>query len=442
MVPRPILFVAREPDETLRTFLPIVDELHRRSGPPSRMLFHHWPGPWAREQLADRGVPWWHVPVPYRVVTSPEPRPGSKRRARAAAEVLGQLRAVRNLAREVIDTERPSMVIVIQDTLLLERFLVRWANRRGIPTLVVQWAFNFPQSYYDRLRAVRPEAAPPQTARAGWRGALTGGAFRALMGLGDVQFHLVNSYGGGEAHLFAVMGEHFADQYRAQGVRDKRIVVTGHPLHDAAYRQAQTLDTKTLSLVRDQYGIDANERVILYATQPFFWRGVLTPDELQANVRAMNAAAADLGPNYRLTVKIHPRESAADYSFCATLSPVVRVVEQAEMARLIALADVFVSSSSSTVLLAMMLDRPIVTVNFNAVPHFDFYAGLGGTLHVQTHTAFGDALKLAAADEPTRARLAEERRAVLQRLARFDGQCAARLADLVHESIAQAESAA
>jgi hypothetical protein len=317
--------------------------------------------------------------------------------------------------------------MVIQDTLLLERFLVRAANRLGIPTVVIQWAFNFPQDYYDRLRALKAEPSRPSAPAN--RPSL--GLYRAAQEILDVDFELVNSYGGGEARAFAVMGPHFADQYRTQGVAGKAIVVTGHPLHDAAFRRSRGMDQAELSRLRSQFGIPSNERVVLYATQPFFWRGVITPAQLHENVQAMSSSVRSLGADYRLTVKTHPREEPEDYAFCADLDPPVRVIPRAEMTDLIAIAEIFISSSSSTVLLAMMLDRPIVTVNFNQVLHFDFFESIGGTLHVRTFDELSDALERIVNDEATRADLAQGRQAALDRLACFDGHATERVTDLL-----------
>jgi CDP-glycerol glycerophosphotransferase (TagB/SpsB family) len=141
-----------------------------------------------------------------------------------------------------------------------------------------------------------------------------------------------------------------------------------------------------------------------------------------------------------LTVKIHPRESAEDYAFCADLTPAVRVIARADMADLISLAEIFISSSSSTVLLAMMLNRPIVTVNFNQVLHFDFFEPLGGTLHVRNYDELGNALRRICENEPTRTELAKSRASALARLTRFDGHAAERVADLLAPSPARAPS--
>jgi glycosyltransferase involved in cell wall biosynthesis len=438
----PVLFVAREPDETLRTFLPAIDRLRAAHGVESRVLFHHRPGSWAREELARRGLGARVVclpkhGLPFRLLRSPLEQTSLVR----TADEIGRFRRARALARAILDTERPAAVVVIQDTLLLERFLVRLANRRGLPTFVVQWAFNYPQAMYDRLRIVGKPSSEP-TAQHGLRrrlGVATRAAYRAVLGALDLRFELANSYGGGEARVFAVMGDAFAEQFRAQGVRHKRIVVTGHPSHDAAYVRARTMDEPTREAIRHRYGLPTEVPLVLYATQPVLWRRVMTPDTLRANVRAIATAVAALPDEARLVLKLHPREHVEDYAFCAEIDPPVQVIPTAEMADLVACCDLFVSSSSSTVLLAMMLDRPIVTVNFNAVPHFDFFESIGGSLHTRTPDAFACAIRAALRDGPTRERLAGERRAVLAHYTRFDGRVAERLAGLIAEGIGHRE---
>ena len=434
----PVLFVAREPDETLRTFLPAIDRLRAAHGIESRVLFHHHPGSWAREELAGRGVGTRVVclpkhGLPLRLLRSPL---GQTSLVRTADEI-GRFRRARALARAILDAEQPAAIVVIQDTLLLERFLVRLANRRGLPTFVVQWAFNYTQAMYDRLRAIGKAPAEP-AGRVGSRrllGSATRAAYRAVLGALDLRFELVNSYGGGEARIFAVMGDAFAEQFQAQGVRHKRIVATGHPAHDAAYVRARTTDEPTRQAIRRRYDLPTEVPLVLYATQPVLWRRVMTPDTLRANVRAIATAVAALPDEARLVLKLHPREHVEDYAFCAEIDPPVRVIPTAEMADLVACCDLFVSSSSSTVLLAMMLDRPIVTINFNAVPHFDFFESIGGTLHTRTPDTFACAIHAALYDGPTRDRLAGERRAVLARHTRFDGRAAERLAGLIAQGI-------
>jgi glycosyltransferase involved in cell wall biosynthesis len=425
--PRPILFVVREPDETLRTFLPVIDRLQRQCGRACGVLFHHAPGDWARTELADRSI------TPDQVVLPPSKLPGRAASVRGVRTVdeLWRFGHTRSLARAVLARHRPSAVVVIQDTLLLERFLVREANARGLPTLVVQWAFSYPQAMYDRLRTI--QYARPSERRSLPRrllAPLTGGLYRsALRGLG-LHFDLVNSYGGGEARLFAVMGQAFREQFLAQGVRGKRIEATGHPTHDAVFRRAATLDAYARARTRDEHGLSPDRTIVLYATQPVLWRKVITRETLERNVRAM-AAAVRRQPGCDFVLKLHPREDAADYAFCATLDPPVPVITHAEMPDLIAASDLFVSSSSSTVLLAMMLDRPIVTVNFDRVPHFDQFEPIGGTLHVRTHDDFERAMQGLLSDPEAARALARARADVVSRYTRFDGRAAERIARLL-----------
>lgn len=440
----PVLFVAREPDETLRTFLPVIDLLGERHAVTSHVVFHHKPGRWARDELARRALQPNEVSLPgdWLATTRPFSRFGRHAPGRTIDEMSRFWRA-RSLARTILDTRRPAAVVVIQDTLLLERFLVREANRHGVPTLVVQWAFSFPQALYDRIRQFQygPGAGQGRRGPLGRiAGPLTGRAYRGVLDALGLSFDLVNSYGGGEAGLFAVMGEAFRDQYRAQGIDEsrKRIVVTGHPTHDAVYRRAQSLAADERRMIRARHGLAGDEPLVLYATQPVLWRRVVTPEELEANVRAIAAAVHRAPGSPRLVLKLHPRERAEDYAFCAELDPPVTVLPRAEIVDLVAASDVFISSSSSTVLLAMMFGRPIVTVNFNQVPHFDYFEEIGGTLHVRSHAEFADAVGRVLADDATQARLAAERSSVLDRYTRFDGGATERIAELLVEAMGRA----
>jgi hypothetical protein len=443
-----VLFVAREPDETLRTFLPVIDVLRRRFSLASTILFHHQPGAWATDELRQRGVPIRTVDLPDRTLprSIAEGRFGDSSLVRTSDEVLRFWRA-RKLARTTLAQHRPCAVVVIQDTLLLERFIVRLANRRGLPTLVVQWAFSFPQAMYDRLRAIQ-HGRPTRGSAASPNGyprlvrPLTRAGYRAVLsGLG-LSFDLANSYGGGEARWFAVMGQAFKEQYIAQGVRDKEIVVTGHPMHDAAFRRRERLTEAERATLRRRYGLPEDRPIVVYATQPVLWRRVMTEQQLRENVEAIASAVSAAPGNPLLVLKLHPRESPDQYAFCGEIVPPIRVIAQADMTDLIAVADAFVSSSSSTVLLAMMLDRPIVTANFSRVPHFDSFEPIGGTLHTRTGDEFRRAIAAALADDATRGRLAGERSAVLERYTRFDGAAAERIARLLHDAVISERSRA
>jgi hypothetical protein len=395
------------------------------------MLFYHEPGHWALERLAELRVPLRKVRLPRR---TPLHVPARLHRLNLAVAELSVLWRTRRLARALVADMEPAAVVVVQDTLLLERFLVREANRRGRGTLVVQWAFTFPQEMYDRLREVRRTADVRRAARAAGRSPqVRRWLYDVAQHLLGVNFGLANSYGGGEAQTFAVMGEVFKQQFLAQGVRKQRIEVTGHPIHDLAFARRAHVSTERMANLRDRYGLPREARIILYATQPVLWRGVVTPAELTQNVTALGRAVSALGPDFRLVLKLHPRETTEDYADALKDGLPIQVVQDAEILDLIEVCEAFISSSSSTVLMAMMLDKPVVTVNFNSVPHFDYYETVGGTLHVRSPDGAQEALRLAVFDGPSRMRLATERDTILASYTRFDGGATRRLADLILE---------
>ena len=431
--PRPVLFVAREPDETLRTFLPVIDRLRDDHQRASRVLFHHRPGDWARAELAERGAVLDEVSLPSHVLPAPVAgMPGA-----STVDEIGRFWQARALARAALDRHRPAAVVVIQDTLLFERFVVREANARGLPTLVVQWAFSYEQAMYDRIRTfqfAKSSGAPRKTLPRRLLAPLTRGAYRSTLRALGLDFDLVNSYGGGEARLFAVIGASFRDQFFRQGVRGKQIVVTGHPTHDAVFQRAQTVDAAERATIRRRYDLPQESTIVLYATQPVLWRKVMTREALERNVRAIAQTVGEHA-GCQLVLKLHPREDPADYAFCETFDPPVRVIAQAEMPDLIAACDLFISSSSSTVLLAMMLDRPIITVNFDEVPHFDQFEAIGGTIHVRTHEQFADAFHRLLEDQQAAEQLQRQRQDVVARYTRFDGHAADRIARVIVDAI-------
>src|SRR3954468_18483507 len=107
---QPVLFVAREPDETLRTYLPVIDELQRR-GSTAKVLFHHWPSEWARDELLRRNVAWWNVAIPERLPPGWFAHVPLHQRLDGLLAEIGQLRVVRAIARRIIEQERPSALI-------------------------------------------------------------------------------------------------------------------------------------------------------------------------------------------------------------------------------------------------------------------------------------------------------------------------------------------
>src|SRR5437763_6337729 len=100
--PPRVLFVAREPDETLRAFLPVIELLDERHGIPSRVLFHHRPGAWASEGLRSRGVAAEEVGLPVGVV----PRRLAGVKGAPTFDEIARLWQARGLARSILDRER------------------------------------------------------------------------------------------------------------------------------------------------------------------------------------------------------------------------------------------------------------------------------------------------------------------------------------------------
>src|SRR5215218_10687990 len=94
----PILFVAREPDETLRTFLPVIALLRSQHGRACRVLFHHTPGPWARAELAALGTTIDEVALPKQAL----PRSLAGAPGATTLDEIARMRHARTVARAAL----------------------------------------------------------------------------------------------------------------------------------------------------------------------------------------------------------------------------------------------------------------------------------------------------------------------------------------------------
>ena len=201
------------------------------------------PGAWARADLAERGVAVDEVALPDQRDVPPRlgRAHGAAHRRRGRADAGGRGR----WPGAALDRHRPSAVVVIQDTLLLERFLVREANARGLPDpggpVGVQLSAGDVRPTRELSSTGGRRQQRSRHCRDGCSGQLTRAAYHVDAARARAELRLsCNSYGGGEAELFAVMGDGVPRPVPGAGRAGKRDRVTGHPTHDIVFQRAQS----------------------------------------------------------------------------------------------------------------------------------------------------------------------------------------------------------
>lgn len=275
---------------------------------------------------------------------------------------LHALRYLRRSVEEILMVERPCLVVVGNDRLLLERIAVRRAGSMGIPSLLVQDGF-----IYEQERPVTRRKAMSASVRA-----ITERAVRRLLtALGNPADYV--QYGCGECALRAVAGPYTKELLVARGVDASKIVVTGIPRFDE-------ISTKRLAArairrsVRTKLAVDANMNVILWVAQPFLHDRLISHREHVELLEGILQSVADslTSESGELWIKLHPRDERRLYNDVLRkaadrkrLGYGLRILQAGDVdihAAIIG-ADLVVGINSTSLLEAACLGRPAVLID-------------------------------------------------------------------------------
>ena len=296
------------------------------------------------------------------------------------------------IARRALVGLQPRAVLGVHTKRAADQCFFRMARRQGVPVVLVSTAFKSDLTRYARFDYGDLNLAD--------RLCVTGEAERRAI------------------------GSHLRDP-------DKAMVV-GNPAldHLAARMEALPPAADCRTEVAGALCIEPRKRWVVYTTgyiNTFMFAGVL---------EALTAL-----PDSHLIVKVHPGESASFYA--ERIPPALRervalTHTELDLHRLLRAADAVVSYVSTTLLEAMLLERPVVTVNFspqeNPLPLADYGVPEGRTVE-------GLRAEVARAlDDPA------WRAELLRRQARFvadyahqnDGQAARRAADVIESLLVEA----
>lgn len=264
------------------------------------------------------------------------------------SELVGRLTGIRTLAsRErslnrlqaiadrAFDEADPDVVVVANDRPFAEQTLLRMANRRGIPSVLIQDGFI--PSWRDLDWASRGRLV---AATATWRSGLrVVGAPRP---------------GYGSTDYCGVMGYHWKSMVRARSGDPSNVVVVGQPLFDAVVQAA-----RQRSEVGTDGSSDASRQVLFVATD--FASGLIDPaaHEIQIDdIRAVSAALKRrFGSHYRLVVRPHPLEDDSLFEGLRD-DDQISVDGATSFAEAILRSDMVVANISSALLAAVVVRVP------------------------------------------------------------------------------------
>jgi UDP-N-acetylglucosamine 2-epimerase len=304
-----------------------------------------------------------------------------------------------------LDAVRPAVALTYAEAGGWGRALMLEARRRGIPSIGVQHGFIY-RHWLNYLHEPDEMASSPGNP--------------SDRGFPRPDLTLVYD-------AFAL--EHLR---RAGGFPEGTIRVVGSPRLDAFVETSRRISVEDRKRLRESVGAGPGQHLIVVATKY---------SQIAPAFGALVRAAADM-PDVRLVVKCHPAETPAPYRTAAGgAAHVAFAPADADLAALVASARLVVTVNSTAAIEAMPIDVPALVV---AMPNnLSPFVAAGAMAGVESNAEIGRALASLLYDEERRARLADARRAFMERFGiRPDGRAAARAAEAVASLLPKESSCA
>ena len=324
-------------------------------------------------------------------------------------------------ARAILAEHRPHLVVLGNDTGIVEYAFICACRGRGIPTLLVQDGLFQPKLY-------TPQRVQRSLALQHMLYALR----RPLSAVGLTRPRLPwrRPPGfNGCSHL-ALMGPWARDLLVNHGMDQQRLTITGQPRFDALLASSPTSND-----ARRRLGLPTGKRVVLFASQPWVmyerWTVRQWHDLLKLIVAPVRATA-----DLHLAIKLHPRDDAHDYRRAIATrgwrSLPITLLENVEVADALHAADAVIVYSSTVAIEAMVLGKPVIVLDLPGNPHPFGLLAPNAAFPAGTAESLPTAIDLSTDDAASRQSLALAAATVAHGYAgACDGLAAYRVADLI-----------
>ena len=234
--------------------------------------------------------------------------------------------------------------------------------------------------------------------------------------------------------VVAAMGEASREDMIAQGVPTERIFVTGHPGFDDLVLP----EADVRAVVRDELGIAADEKMILFASQPYYVGVFNSPEKRKEMIQAVVKVAGAL-ENIRLVVKPHPGENTRELkSLIGSTRNAVLVERTRSISGLIKACDIFVTCFSTSALQALYAGKPVINIHFPDNGGSGLYVESGATWVARSTDEVGThIMNLISKRRDEEMRKKEEARERFLRRMLFctDGRAADRVVEIVADML-------
>ena len=225
----------------------------------------------------------------------------------------------------------------------------------------------------------------------------------------------------------AVYGRKFKELLIDNGkYRPERIAVTGQPRTDILFEQKKTYSKRDMF---KKLGITINKKLVVFASQPL--------KDLSESRLTLQAIASCL-KNFKdlmLVVKLHPNDNKDFYvNVLEDMKSKAIVIKEIDLYGLLYSSDLVLSVSSTVMLEALLMDKPVIQVNL--FENYDFFGQLRGKafLHVKNELELKNAIAKCLYDQSTARKLKSIRKSFIRDYYfAIDGKSAQRFLNVLNQ---------
>ena len=298
------------------------------------------------------------------------------------------------IASKLIQKEKPSMFLMLNEYSLWERSVLIAAKIQNIPTMAIQHG-EITKTHRGYMYSEK-DISPTYSFR------------HPYCPLPD---------------KIAVFGEYYEDLLTTISHFPKSAVIpTGQPRYDAIYFIKKYKDVKE---IRKMFNLPLNKKILLWTTQT---HGMPVEEALK-NIATVYTALKEF-PEIELIIKLHPSEDqkATLYKKNSIFRPKIFRGDTDTFLLLYA-SDIVMTKTSTTALEALAFEKPVIILNLSGLSDIVDYVSEGVALGAYNEENFKDAIRNILAGK---AKLDENRQRYIQRkLYKIDGKASERVVSVV-----------
>ncbi len=356
----------------------------------------------------------------------------------------------RRFAEKQLAELQPACLVLVGDRHIgIETALVRVANLRGIPSLIVPFAISAAEGGVnyrlgqERWETVYGMANPINRLTARLRPSWTYHSRHGrLLWLPPATLFAAELRGMAPPHPWAIAGggtwligaenQAAREQLIQDGVWPEKIQVVGKPRHDQAARLWQNAPQAKRRICAE-LGLAPEKPLLVCAVPQMAEHEFLSWEEHWREIEFLFKSFARLQPNVNTVLSLHPKSDFAQYAPRAEKYGLT-IAQTHSYDQLIPICDVYVATFSSTVTLAIACHKPTVVIDFYGF-NYDIFDDVAGIQVVREHEAFLPLLQRLFSDEAFYQQMVTGQAEAAPYWARFDGKATERILNLIDELV-------